>query len=372
MRASPIAILFGVVLAAGSASAQTEPAPSAAEAVFLLPTVETACDGAPIQPEHAEEIGPDAVLDADAAERADTVLAFSIDADGRTRDIGPAPGASPWSPSAAEAVQAGLAAWRFPTGARKDCRLTIRYRARPMAEVETGDLLRYFAVTRTTGPVRDAVADRLAGPDASCGGEKRGGRAPRTVSYPDFHIGRRPPPGGRTWTVLRWNIAADGRATDVETLGSSGDAELDAETRRAVSETVVAPGRPLKGCVYNFYRNGPILPAPPVPEPADDPLANCPDVVADRFRAPSDLPYPTAFRERSVEGWALVRFDTATWGQVGNVQVVEAQPAAAFAAAARRLVAGGAATPSFEAGVRCIVPVRYRMPVEGDDPAEAG
>ncbi len=69
-----------------------------------------------------------------------------------------------------------------------------------------------------------------------------------------------------------------------------------------------------------------------------------------------------------IEGWALVRFDFATWGQVGNLSVIEAQPASAFAESAGRTVLSGRADPGFTAGVRCVVPVRYRI---GDTPAPA-
>ena len=39
----------------------------------------------------------------------------------------------------------------------------------------------------------------------------------------------------------------------------------------------------------------------------------------------------------------------------------EAQPAAAFGVDALRLVQSSQATPGFEAGVRCVVPVRYKL-----------
>lgn len=394
MRVSKTALCIlaaGAVTAAGSAEADQRsqdlsplhPAPSpitvrpgalagpaqpVENTILLAPEALATCAGGPVHPVYADDLPVETTFDRDAG-RPDAVLGFSIAEDGRTRDI------RRLTPSVQDAVmvsgatvadqhQAALSAWRFPAGARSDCRLTIRYRATPFAEATQDDLLRYFAVTRTNGALRSAVANRLAGPEANCGGpERRGGRRLRTVSYPDSRIGRRPPPGGRSWTVLRWNTDAEGRATGVETLGSSGDVDFDAETRRAVSETVVQGGPPQKGCVYNFYRIGPALPAPDLPPSADDPLQVCPAEVEDRFHA-QGLPrtYPRAFADRAIEGWALVRFDTATWGQVGNVAVIDAQPAEAFGEAGRRTVQSGRADPGFTAGVRCVVPVRYRMP----------
>lgn len=341
-----------------------------------IPTHDVTCGGAAIRPAYADDLRIETVRF--GSEKPGVTLSFSITEDGRTRDIRPS--SARMHPASDEIVisstpptdqeQAALAAWRFSGGPRSDCRLTIRYTAKPIVEATKADLLRYFAVTRTRGLIRDAVAARLAGPDANCGGDRRGGRSPRTVSYPDYKIGQRPPPGGRAWTVVRWGVDAEGRAVDVETLGSSGDTVFDAETRRAVSETVVQGGAPLRGCVANFYRIGERLPAPDLPEREDDPLQNCPAEVRTRFQARgAPESFPVAFRERGIEGWALVRFDLATWGQVGNVEVIDAQPAAAFGDSGRRTVQAGRAEPSNSHGVRCVVPVRYVLPtnpVDGD------
>lgn len=339
-----------------------------------IPTYDVTCGGAAIRPTYADDLRIETIRF--GSEKPSVTLSFSITEDGRTRDISPS--SAHMHPPSDEIVisstpptdqeQAALAAWRFSGGPRRDCSLTIRYAAKPLVEASKGDLLRYFAVTRTRGPIRDAVAARLAGPDANCGGERRGGRSPRTVSFPDYKIGQRPPPGGRAWTVVRWGVDAEGRAVDVETLGSSGDTVFDVETRRAVSETVVQGGAPLRGCVANFYRTGERLPAPALPEREDDPLQNCPAEVRTRFQARgAPESFPAAFRERGVEGWALVRFDLATWGQVGNVEVIDAQPAAAFGDSGRRTVQTGRAEPSNTPGVRCVVPVRYVLPTNPVD-----
>jgi len=373
------AVLIGLGLAVTTAPAfaETPPPPvsvrsgvlGADQSLLQVPTAQTTCGDAQIRPTYSEDLRVETGLAA-AATKAQVVLTFSIDSGGRTRDIRPAAPRSSdpdivivtHRPST-EAEQAALAVWRFAGGAHSDCRLTIRYAAKPIAEATKDDLLRYFAVTRTRGAARDAVAARLAGPEATCGGERRGGRRPRTISYPDNKIGQRPPPGGRAWTVLRWDLNAEGRAVQIETLGSSGDAAFDAETRRALSETVVEGGEPLQGCVYNFFRNGPALPAPAMQEREDDPLQVCPAEISERFRAEgAPESFPRAFRERGVEGWALVRFDLATWGQVGNVEVIDAQPAAVFGASGRRTIQAGRATPSLSHGVRCVVPVRYVTP----------
>ncbi|WP_426018242.1 TonB family protein [Brevundimonas sp. DWR2-3-1b1] len=364
--------LFGLGLALTTTPALAEgsiirrqSAPSPEQALLQIPSTDIRCDGQEVQPTYADDLrvetsGPS------RPDRAPVSLSFSVDDTGRTQDISPPQTATPSDNPviiatgiASEQEQAALAAWRFD-GPRRDCTLTIGYAAKPLVEATRGDLLRYFAVTRTRGPIRDAVASRLAGPDANCGGDRRGGRSPRVVSYPDYKIGQRPPPGGRSWTVVRWGVDGDGRSVDVETLGSSGDTAFDAETRRAISETVLEGGVPLKGCVFNFYRTGENLPAPVMEQTSDDPLQNCPAEIGARFHArAAPETYPQAFRDRGIEGWARVRFDLATWGQVGNVGVIDAQPAGAFGDGGIRLVQTSRADPAFEAGVRCVVPVRY-------------
>ncbi len=337
---------------------------------LLLPTAQATCDGAPVQPVFSDDLAVQTAPSASAGETPATQIRFSITDAGRTRDIKADAAASGRASSLSPDPQAALAAWRFSGGARQDCLLTVSYRPVAIAEAARGDLLRYFAVTRTTGPIRDAVASRLAGADANCGGDRRGGRRARTVSYPDNFVGQRPPPGGRAWTVLRWDVNAQGRATNVQTLGSSGDRAFDAETRRAASATVLEGGAPLNGCVYNFHRIGPVLPATPMPDRPDEPLGACPADVRARLQIrPNPETYPKAFRDRQIEGWALVRFDVATWTQLGNVAVLDAQPAAAFGDGGMRTVWSGRVENGPTPGVGCIVPVRYHSGARETDGA---
>lgn len=343
---------------------------------LLLPTAQATCGGETVHAAYSDDLAVQAAPSASAGETPDTQVRFSIADDGRTRDIKADAAASGRASSLSPDPQAALAAWRFSGGARQDCLLTVSYRPVAIAEAARGDLLRYFAVTRTTGPIRDAVANRLAGPDANCGGDRRGGRRARTVSYPDNLVGQRPPPGGRAWTVLRWDVNAQGRATNVQTLGSSGDRAFDAETRRAASATVLEGGAPLKGCVYNFHRIGPVLPAPPMPDRPDEPLGACPAEVRARLQIrPNPETYPKAFRDRQIEGWALVRFDVATWTQLGNVAVLDAQPAAAFGDGGMSAVWSARVENGATPGVGCIVPVRYHSgarETDGATQAQAG
>ena len=70
---------------------------------------------------------------------------------------------------------------------------------------------------------------------------------------------------------------------------------------------------------------------------------------------------PEVFRRRGIEGWAVIAFDLAPWGAVGNAKVVAAEPAAEFGEAAQRIVFGSATAPSKQGYTNCIVRVRYAM-----------
>ena len=350
------------------------PASSSPALILLDPVAETTCGDTPIQPAYREDLPP--VSASEGPEGPQTsVFRFAVAADGRTRDIRPdGTGGSSYNYANASrgvTVQANLAAWRFDGGARSDCRLTVTYHSTRIEEASPSLLMRYYAVTRDRGPLRDAAARRLSGPTGNCMRPERPRRRAQTTSHPDFELGQRPPPGGYAWTVVRWNVDAAGRYTDIETLGSSGDAVFDAEARRAMGDSRLHPGPPATGCVYNFYRAGPNLSAPPIPpkEEREDPLQQCPDAIAARLSPVRELPYPPAFRARGIEGWALVRFDIASWGQIGNVAVLEAQPAAAFGEAAQSIVSQRRATPGFEGAIRCVQPVHYRMGADlSEDP----
>lgn len=261
-------------------------------------------------------------------------------------------------------VQASFASWTFPRQARKDCRLTLRYTPTPIATADTDILIRFYALARPGRPIREAVERRLRRPGDDCD------RPPplKNLAYPNFLLDR-PRPGSRSWAGVRWDVAADGTTTAIETIGSSGDTVLDSEVRRAMAETSFQSG-PSKGCLYSYWRDGPNLPAPPMNRDApEDPLATCTEAVAGRF-TPGPLVYPPALQDRGIEGWARIRFDVASWGAIGNVAIVEAEPVATFGEPAMRIVMSGRATPSFEAATRCVVPIVFRIP-EADQPGGA-
>lgn len=74
--------------------------------------------------------------------------------------------------------------------------------------------------------------------------------------------------------------------------------------------------------------------------------------------------YPPAYRNRAIEGWAVVSFDTAPWGEVGNVKLLEAQPSADFGSQAMAIVRGARVTPSAQGASGCVETVKFMMPAD--------
>ena len=124
---SPISVRPGVLIG---------PAPSVENTILQLPQAEATCEGLAVQPLYADDLPAQQAARRGMSD-AETILAFSVASDGRTVDIRPADAA----PAAFDTLQAGLAAWRFPAQARKDCRLTIRWRSVRVDEAEVPDLL---------------------------------------------------------------------------------------------------------------------------------------------------------------------------------------------------------------------------------------
>jgi len=316
------------------------------------------CAGRRVEPIYAERLSPRVLPMSSAFDREPSTqtLRFAINEEGRPRSIRPLPAAQ--RPNPTEDDQATLAAYRFAPGrAQADCTMTISLTPRPLAEASREQLAFAYAVDRAWPA---SVVRALARPGDDCRTRPR----PDVAVYPSPDAGRIPP-GGLGWSVTRWNVTRDGRTSDVETLASSGDAELDAEIRRVVVASTFQPDAPRRGCIGAWTRQGATLSDTPEPEPTGDPLKNCPAELRARFTH-ARLTYPTAFQRRGIEGWAIVRYDIASWGEPGAIEVLEAQPAAAFGEAARNIVRAGRATPGHVAGIRCTDRVIFRLP-QGDE-----
>ena len=73
---------------------------------------------------------------------------------------------------------------------------------------------------------------------------------------------------------------------------------------------------------------------------------------------------------RRIEGWAVVRYDAAPWGEIGNVTVLAAQPSADFGTQAQVVLRSAKVAPSESGFTGCVERVRFVMPPESGPRAE--
>ncbi|PZO71650.1 MAG: hypothetical protein DI636_02955 [Pelagerythrobacter marensis] len=289
-------------------------------------------------------------------------IAFSIDAEGRARSIRRA--GNGFAPDSDRAV-AALAASRFSAGSeRNGCTLTYTAHDEPVEEAELAELAGYLAL-REGPPLPGAAFDRLRQGDGC-----RNDTVFQTIVavYPD---GRSLSllPGRVEWTSLRFDVSAAGEPMNPVVEASSGSAEVDQATISALRQSRLAVSAPTTGCRMSFRHRTGVLPAPARSD--DEPAApkDCP--ANDAWTVPLVRQFPRAFQSRQIEGWARVQFDVAPWGAIGNITVVEAQPAEDFGIAARAMLARGRVGAGSGA-TGCVATIAYRM--EGStppDPAES-
>ena len=287
-------------------------------------------------------------------------LDFAIDGDGRPHAIragrpGPAPAGQD------DDVVPALAAARFAAGApRNGCAIRFFQQDDPIA-----DAALQAAFAATIPPMTQhapALFERIHPAGSTC---RTTPVEPLRIAVPAYRTIVRTP-GRAGWAVVRFDIAADGRPAAVAIAASNGNAALDRAATRAVTDSrFVAEAR--RGCLRPFVQPAGTLAAPAIPAAvrASLPGASCPDGLP--WTTSPTLRFPENFRRRSIEGWAALRFDVASWGQPGNVRVIAAEPAAAFGEAAARMILAARKAASPAGHVGCTVIVRYR--IDADAPA---
>jgi TonB family protein len=291
---------------------------------------------------------------------------FAIGADGRARTIRRDPVAlyagyyndtSDLAPS--------LAASRFATGMpQADCSVTYTARSLPI-EAAPAQLLYELASLPDAGSAPE-LWDRLRPAGSDCG---RGPGQYRRLNLPAFERLDQAP-GTSSWTFLAFDVDPSGRPRNVRTLASAGNGQLDRMGIRALSDNRYAPGPGYRGCTYHFHRIGPgtsptASPSLPSDAPADSgDLRGCvvdPKSIAGLLGGSA---FPNAFLRRRIAGVAVVSYDTAPWGALGNVKVVAAEPDEAFGEAARAALSNARVSESDTGRRGCVRRIRFQPPPE--------
>ncbi|GGO90082.1 TonB family protein [Stakelama pacifica] len=336
------------------------PPRSAEQRLITYTSGEVRCEGSAVVPVWREPVVPNAgyIGSSRDPDMAPLAIAFRIDAQGRPLAIHPQNATA--AARQPNDVTAALAVWRFPAGhSLRGCTVTFvpqAYRPDAAPQIEA---MRYAALPNMTGGRGINVWRSFALPDSNCD-DVRPTRL--TTVYPDFaRIDQ--VPGRLSVSFYRFDVDRRGVPEQVSLMDSTGNEELNRAGAKALKQWRFTKAQAYRGCRYFFWRGRtPQLAAPDLPETLIASAATCPK-MGDWTYLPALADYfPPAFNRRGIEGWAVVRFDAAPWGQTGNVEVVASEPASAFGEAAKRLVAQARLPQSDALRVGCVERVRFKMP----------
>lgn len=250
-------------------------------------------------------------------------------------------------------IEPAIAAWRFQAGApRSGCSLTVQAHVLSFADAGPQRLLRAFAL-RVVGPA-DKDWREAAIPGSDCyTGERLAERVQHFVAVDEM----KEPAGSRSWSVVVFDVGADGHTRNLKVAASSGRSDLDAAALAAQRQSTYAR-RARVGCVLRYYTT-PGTVSLTAPARRNTPSLDCP--LDPRLTFSFTPHFPPAFQSRSIEGYALVQYDTAPWGQVGAVKVLASQPAEAFGKNAEASIQSARA-PSSDVGSKgCLMPMIFRI-----------
>lgn len=306
-------------------------------------------------------VAPNPVALSRALVREPVTVSFDIDADGRAFNI---------RSDALRNIRAdgrdivpSLRASRFAAGAQRlECQITYTPVFQNRDEAPPELLGRLGASPRTRLGKEDW--DRISPGD--CREGKR--LAPLVRGYPDWRRHERSE-GARKWTYVTFDIDADGQPVNVATALSSGDPALDAEGREATAKGRFAGGE-RTGCANVWWTGPETVPAPPAP-PVSEYDGNPACEIDDRWARPPRLTYPENYRQRAVEGWAVLRFDVAPWGEIGAIEVLAAQPSDEIGNAAMAVLRNAQFKPQQGGLSGCVDRVTFRIRAEESEAADS-
>lgn len=277
---------------------------------------------------------------------------FTIDADGR-------PGAikrlsSDYAPGY-EDLSPALAVSQFaPNAPQGACSLTFVPEAWP---IEAAPVLSVMAYTMfPPQPPTAAMWARTQPAGSTCFDPVP---QVRLRAFPPFDALPKQP-GRQSWSMIGYDLDKSGKPIHLRPVAGNGNAALEAASLKAVAQSRFAPGA-RTGCRYPYWLRAETLPPPLAPEEARfrPAGATCPGRA--EWAIPPTLSYPQNFRRRSIEGWAVIGYDVASWGGTGNVRILDAQPAAEFGDEAMRIISSAKRMPSTVGYTGCVDRVLFKM-----------
>ncbi len=289
-------------------------------------------------------------------------FSFAIDAQGRVRTIRQ----DVRSPSNyyfdASDLAPALAVSHFPVGA-PHAACSVRYKAsfRPIETAAMSDLYELASRPELTGAPA-GLFERVRPAGSTCPtqpGQYRRLNLPAFEKLPSIV-------GGSAWVFYTFDVDKSGKPSRARALGSSGDRALDAAGLHALLANRYAPGPAYRGCTYHFYRtDSSNHEAPELPSDAPADMGDQPSCAVDPKSISGLLngsAYPKPFSRRHIEGIAVVGYDTAPWGAVGNVKVLLSEPDETFGNVARNGISNARVTENDTGRRGCIQRIRFKLP----------
>lgn len=252
-----------------------------------------------------------------------------------------------------------IAGSQFPAFSQNaQCRVTFEYETTPLGQVSLEDFMRLRAYNRNARIPSEEWARFAPG---NC--LDKPSQRPLLVAFPDFREIAKSP-GRRDWVFMTYSTDETGRPVDLSIVGSSGNSELNKAGLAALEKSRwTQPNR--EGCFRYFYTGNGVIEAPEKQE--IETYGTFPEAcdADDKWAREPVLRYPSAYQRRAVEGWAVLRYDVAPWGEIGNVEVIDAQPTEEMGRQAITVLTSAQFKP-LEAGLTgCIERVIFRLPEEG-------
>lgn len=321
------------------------------------------CDGGAAVPVRAESPFPAYAMGAPGLKPMSATVMFDIDVEGRPVRIvrQQTPLTPPYLYAPSEDVLPAFTAWRFAAGQpRTGCRVRFEAMATAAAEAPVTLVRRYYVAPHQRRGDQAALFRRIHPADTDC--IESGTPRIRLRAFPAFEDIPQAP-GTWSYSMTTFDIDRSGKPVRVRLTESAGNSALDRASVAAVRRSRFAP-EARRGCTYPYHRSATeALVAPAMPEKARyvPQGARCPDRDTGWTFMPA-LSFPAGFERRRIEGWAIIGYDVASWGMIGNVRVLAAEPAAAFGEEAARIVEASrqAASPAGRTG--CVDVVRFVMP----------
>lgn len=289
-------------------------------------------------------------------------IRFAIDVSGRTHSV---------RRDVSDAVAFGieleptLAATQFESGAPKtDCSITYEPKSTPLGQAPVPDLMSY-SITPLGGRLPQEGWDRIRAPGNCLDAPPP---QPLVRVLPDFST-IPATPGVKDWSMVDYDTDEDGRPVRAVVSHGTGNKALDEASVTAIKQSRFTGGA-RTGCRYPFWTRAAKLEASAIPDDVAAPPQGATCKRPYSYAAAPRLTYPEPYRRRMIEGWAVVSFDVAPWGDIGNVKVVASQPTEEFGTHAVRVMRTARFNPAPSGMSGCIERVIFKLGPDGTKPLE--